>query len=294
MVATGELKPNSQEWQQYMSTIEDFANLADDTKLEIKDTMKNSYQAIVDKYDRILSDLEHQANITESQLAQSEAKGYLDTSKHYYELLEQEQEKLDETVNKQTELKNKIDDLLSKGYGEIDTSALHELQQEYNATTEAIEEGKLTILEYNNAIRQIGWDIFDFGQKQIARITDEAEFLIDLLSEKDMYNERGQFTDIGLTTMGQYGLQYNVYLEQAKTYAKELEKIEKDIVNNSADTALIERKNELLSLYQDSIISAKNSKYAIVDMVEEAMNLELESLQSLIDEYNEALDAQKD
>ncbi len=294
MVSMGTLKPNSQEWQQYMSTIEGLANLAGDTKLDIKGTMEESYQAIVEKYDRILSKLEHQSNITQSQLAQSEAQGYIDTTKYQYELLEHAQDRLETNVNKQGELKEKIANLLSQDFGKIDASKLYELQEEYNATTEEIEDCKLSILEIENEIRQIGWDIFDFGQEQIARITDEAEFLIDLMDELDKYDEKGQLTDVGLAIMGQHGLSYNVHLRLAENYAKQLQKIEEDIAKNPADTKLIERKNELLSLYQDSIISANEQKYAIRDMVEEGINFELESLQELIDAYGEALDEQKE
>ena len=59
-------------------------------------------------------------------------------------------------------------------------------------------------------------------------------------------------------------------------------------------TELIERREELLGLQQDSILAAEDEKQAIVALVEEGINLELQAMQDLIDKYTESLDTAKD
>lgn len=119
------------------------------------------------------------------------------------------------------------------------------------------------------------------------------EWIIDLLSSKELYNEKGQLNDDGMATMGLHGQNYNVYMAQADQYAQELLDINKEIAKDPYNTELISRREELLGLQQDSILAAENEKEAIKDMVEEGINRELDSLKELIDAYNDTLDSAK-
>ena len=83
-------------------------------------------------------------------------------------------------------------------------------------------------------------------------------------------------------------------LSKATDYAKEMLEINKQLAEDPYNQELEERRNELLELQQEMILAAEDEKIAIRDMVEEGIQLELESLQELIDTYNEALNSQKD
>lgn len=144
-----------------------------------------------------------------------------------------------------------------------------------------------------NSIRDLDWSHFDYMQARIAQITEETAFLIGLLDNDKLYDNRGQFTDAGMATVGMHGVNYNTYLAQADKYAKELRDIEKDLEKDSYDTALIERREELLRLQRESISAAEDEKQAIVDMVEEGIHLELESLNELISTYKDSLNSAK-
>ena len=135
---------------------------------------------------------------------------------------------------------------------------------------------------------------FDYTQERISQITQEADFLIDLLSNSDLHTDKGQLTDEGMATMGLHGQNYNVYMSQADQYAQEILEIDKQLADDPYNTELIERREELLGLQQDSIIAAENEKQAIIALVEEGIQIELDSFRELIDSYNEALDSAKD
>lgn len=166
--------------------------------------------------------------------------------------------------------------------------------QEIDDITASIEEGNTALIEYANNIRDIEWEVFDFLQDQISNITTEAEFLIDLMSNKKLYEDNGQLTDEGMATMGIHGMNYNVHMYQADMYGDEVENLDKQIAEDPYDQELLERRQELLELQQDSIIAAENEKNAIKDMVEEGIDLELDALDNLIEKYLDALDAEKD
>ena len=94
--------------------------------------------------------------------------------------------------------------------------------------------------------------------------------------------------------MGLYGQNYNVYMEQSKRYAEEIKRIDKELADDPYNQDLINRRNELLEQQREMILSAEQQKDAIVNLVKEGIDLELESLKKLIDETNEALNSQKD
>lgn len=107
------------------------------------------------------------------------------------------------------------------------------------------------------------------------------------------YQNLSTGTDTGMATMGLHGQNYNVYMAQADKYAEELLKLNKEIAEDPNNTKLLERREELLEAQRDSILAAEDEKQAIVDMVREGIELELDALQDLIDRYTESLDSAK-
>lgn len=168
------------------------------------------------------------------------------------------------------------------------------MQQEINDVKEAIDEANLSLLEYDKTMREINWGYFDYMEDRISQITAESGFLIDLMSNSKMYDDNGQLTNEGLSTMGLHGVNYNVYMAKADDYAAEILKLDKEIANDPYNTDLIKRREELLGLQQDSIKAAEDEKQAIVSLVEEGIKVELDSLKELIDNYTNALDSAKD
>lgn len=168
------------------------------------------------------------------------------------------------------------------------------MQAEINGVKEEIAEANVELAEYAKTMREIEWGYFDYTQERISQITQEADFLIDLLSNSDLHTDKGQLTDEGMATMGLHGQNYNVYMSQADQYAQEILEIDKQLADDPYNTELIERREELLGLQQDSIIAAENEKQAIIALVEEGIQIELDSFRELIDSYNEALDSAKD
>ena len=57
-------------------------------------------------------------------------------------------------------------------------------------------------------------------EDRISNITDEADFLIDLMANGKLFDDKGQMTDTGMATMGLHGQNYNVDMAQADQYAK--------------------------------------------------------------------------
>lgn len=227
-------------------------------------------------------------------ISQSEARGYITSSKFYEALIENERENISKLSEEKNKLYSELQNALNSGLIEKDSEAWSEMVNKINEVTLAIEQGNTAIIEYSNSIRDINWQVFDLLQSQIAQISNEADFLINLFNNDKLYDDRGQLTNEGMAAIGLHGQNYNVYMSQADAYAQEIFDMDKKLANDPYNQDLIERRQELLELQQESILAAEDEKQAIVDMVSEGIELELDALKELIDTYSEALDSQKD
>lgn len=288
------IDPESEGMKLLLGIIEGYKSAGKDAEQEAMKYDTQKYDSLVAQYERTLVDNENRKKAIETELAKAEAKGYINTANYYNRLINEQLTNQKTNNEKLTALQEELTRLEAEYPDFEGTAVWHEKKLEIDEVTLALEEGELALIDYANAIRQIKWDVFDFLQEQIETVSDEASFLIDLFSNMEQFDDKGQLTDIGWATMGNHAVIYETSLAQAKKYAEELAEIEKDIADKPNDTNLIKRKNELIGLYQDETLAAEQAKQAMIDMVQEGINLELESLSKLIDSYKEALQAQKD
>ncbi len=287
---TADLIEKYQEW--YDKAL-DCADAIEELKEQVSSLYAERFDAIATDFDNQLNQIEHRISMFGSTFDIKEAKGFLGGSSAYAGMREAEMDKLVKNNEKLLNLQKALDQAVSSGEIDVGSESWYEMQASINEAKEAMQESILAIEKYENSIRDLDWSHFDYMQARIAQITEETAFLIGLLDNDKLYDDRGQFTDAGMATVGMHGVNYNTYLAQADKYAKELRDIEKDLEKDPYDTVLIERREELLRLQRESISAAEDEKQAIVDMVEEGIDLELDSLNELIETYKESLNSAK-
>ena len=288
---TRDLIDQYQEWYEKMLDCSDALGELHENLAQLYD---DNFTNIQTKFDNDISLLEHLTNTFNTGIDALEARGYLE-SKVYYEALSDVEEQKIKTLNEQyAELFRAFSEAMNSGEIEEGSESWYAMQQAMNEVKEAIDESNLSLLEFEKTMREIDWSYFDYGQERITQLTQEADFLIDLMSNKQLYDDRGQFTGEGNSSMGLHALNYDVYMAQADMYAQEMQKILKEMAEDPYNTDLIARREELLKLQQDSILAAEQEKDAIRDMVEEGIDLEIDALKELVDKYEDSLDAAKD
>lgn len=290
----GDTAENIKDYQEWHEKCLD----CNDAILELSESLAELYQNKFDDtqtdFENQLSLLEHMTNVYNSGIDDLEERGYL-ASTRYYEALGDVEKQNIEILNKElADLTDRMSEAVNSGAIAQGSEAWYELQQNINEVKESIQESQTELVKFNNEIRQINWDRFDYLQEQISNVTEETEFLIDLMENSDLYTDNGQLTNTGMATMGLHGQNYNVYMAQADKYAEELLKINQEIAEDPNNTKLLDRREELLEAQRDSILAAEDEKQAIVDMVSDGIELELDALQDLIDKYEESMDSAKD
>lgn len=266
----------------------------DELQLQLGELAKTKFDNVSTQFDNLVSRIEHSSNLINESITQAENKGYMDSTKFYESLIKNEQNTMNQRISEREQLVKSLQASVDDGSVKVGDDNWEEMQQKINEVSESIAKCKTNLTEYDNKIREINWATFDRGQESVKRLASEQDFLIDLMSNKKLWTDEGKMTNEGLATMGLHASNFDVYMKQADDYRDEMKRIQAEIANDPANTKLIDRKNELLDLQQQSIKSAEEEKNAIKSLVEDGIQKELSALQDVIDKYEEALDSQKD
>lgn len=283
-----------QDYQEWYEKALDCKDAILDLNESIAELYQNKFDDIATDYDNKLSLIEHLTNTYNNGIDDLEERGYLASTKYYEALRNVEQQNINLKQQELADLSRQMSQAINSGYIKEESEAWYDFKNKINDVKESIQESEMAMIEFANSIREIKWERFDYIQERISDITEEAEFLIDIMESSKLYTDKGQFTNTGMATMGMHGQNYNVYMAQSDKYAEELLKLNKEIANDPNNTKLLERREDLLEAQRDSILAAEDEKESIVDMVKEGIELELDALKELIDKYNESLDSAKD
>ena len=292
----------SKKWNEKKAEINNTALQMEQAALNISNAYSDMFDNVSAKYDGVLQGFEHTETMLNEYISQAEADGHIVSSKYYQALIDNEESNISSLKSKQADLIAARDKAVEDGKVTKYSQEWYRMCGDIDNVTQSIENGTTKLKEYDKAMRQIEWDKFDMKQEHISDVTAESDFMIKLMSSKDMHDDNGNLTAQGAATLGLHGLNHNTYMYQADDYAAQiadidrrtkLDKNDKDYLDpNSKD--VINRRRELVKLQQDSILAAEGEKQAIKDLVEEGINKELDSLQELIDKKNEALQSEKD
>lgn len=294
LITDENLKEKVDQYREYYEKALD----ARDAVIELTEAESQLYQQrfdnVSDKFEGYLGVIEHEKNMLDEFISQSEAKGYLTSQKYYEALAKNTNDRIAELKKQRDEMTAEMNAAVDSGAIEKYSASWYEMVNAIDEVTLEIEKGNTELLEFQKTMRELDWEVFDLIQDRISNVSKEADFLIELMSNKKLYEDNGQLTDEGKATMGLHGQNYNSYMYQADKYAQEIKKLDAEIAKDPYNQDLINRRQELLELQQESILNAEQEKDAIKDLVEQGIEKELDSLSDLIDKRNEALDSAKD
>lgn len=237
---------------------------------------------------------EQRANELNSAIDINEAKGYQISTKYYSRLISEEKKNNASLVEERKKLVKSLADSLKNGSVKSGSEEWYEMSKQIDDVTNAIDESTKSLVEYNNQLRQIKWDNFDYLEERIKTVTSEVDFMINELSREDLTSDDiGDFTDRGKAVAYLHASNYTAYLNQAKDYEKEVSKIEKELAKDPYNKTLIERKEALVKSYQDAISAAQEEKYAIIDLYTQGYEAMKNHISDLISEYEKLMDAEK-
>lgn len=301
-MANGDVSEFDSTWYSMTSEISSVEKAIVDANTELIELRKNlkevdklKFDSLVSQFDTALSQIEHESSKLNSVISVVEESGHVASSEYYDVLITTEKSNADVLLEKYNQLKTSLQEALDNGsVTEFDdnwASMVADIQD----TEDALLKSKEALIQYQNAQRQIQWDLFDRMQTSFANLADESDFLIELMSKNSkLYDDNGQMNSNGLVVQGLHALNYDNYINQAKEYKNELAEIQEQLAADPKNTTLIDRYAELLKAQHSAILNAEDEKSAIIDLISDGYDKLLDSLQDVIDKRKEALNAEKD
>lgn len=298
---SSEIKEGTNAWYEMLGQIQDVdneINAMNNNIITYSNNVSEQYKKIFDsyktQYENEMNSIEHMSNEVNTALSKAEAQGRLASDSYYKELQALTEQQIQKLTEEREKLEEAFYSAISSGEIEVGSQAYYDMQNAIDGVTEKLQQAEVEVIELNNKIRQCKWDNFDFLEERISRLSSEAEFLIDLMSDENLYEDNGQLNDKGMASMGLHAVNYNVLMSQADDYAEQIEELNKLIAEDPADTNLLKRRDEMIDAQQQAILKANEEKQAIKSLVEEGIQIEIDSLKDLVDKYKDALDSAKD
>ena len=295
------LEKGSPDWLKMRDAIYEIDEQIVDTKYETEELKKKMKEvAMLDfddlkaQFEQITSIIQNQVDVTNSVISLIDKSGHIASTKYYKNLIK---------MNKQTisTLRKEYETLQKKLAKAMENGDVKKYSDEWYKMTDSIDEVKKKILEtaeatveYANAIRQIKWDMFDRGLSDVTKLAEEQDFLAEQLREKAFDKDTGKITDSGMAAQALYVSNYEIYKKEAHGYAKEIEKIKKELEADPKNVTLIDRYNELLAAQREAVQNTEEQKKKIKELYKEGYDKLISSIQKLIDEYKEASNAAKE
>lgn len=293
-ITDDDLNNKISEYKQWYEKALDCLDAIDDLRESESKLYEQRFENVSTKYDGYLGVIQHEKDMLDEFVSQTETAGYI-TSGKYYDAMSANAKKQQEELKKQRdEMVAELNNAINSGTIEKYSESWYNMTSSIDDVTKSIEECNTSLLEYEKNLRELDWQIFDLVQDKISKVADESEFLINLMSNKKLYEDNGQLTDEGMASMGQYGVKYNVYMAQADKYAKKIKELQADLAKDPYNQDIANQLQEYIEAQQEAILNAEDMKNSIKDMVSEGIDKELDSLQKLIDKRNDALDSAKD
>lgn len=272
---------------------------ARDAIAELHEEIANLYKA---KFDNVSKNFESQIKLIEQEkglyntfIDEVETSGHFASAKYYDYLISTEQKNIDALKKEYSALSDAFTTAASSGEIKEGSEAWNDMYLSVLDVQTALEDANKSLIEYKKNMRQLKWDIFDKQEEYISQIQEESDFLVDLMSNQQLYDkDTGKDTKYATASKGLHAVNMNAYMAQADDYGKEVLKIDKEIANDPYNTDLIDRRNELLKSQREAIKNAEDEKQKIKELVKDGYDAQLEALQKLVDKQKENLNAQKD
>lgn len=300
-VSANELTGESGE--ELKEAIEDYTKWADkvaDCKQQLAELKEALRDLELEKFNNIIEDFTAQFDIRDDsidliqkQIELFEAAGQMIGESFYTAQIEQSQKQLSILEEEKAKLVEQMSSAVSSGRVEVGTDEWLEMVNALSEVEGSILECKTAIEEFDNALLELHWQVFDRIQEQFSNLDSELSNIRGLFDDFDVSGDNEGWSDQGLAQLGLLAQQYELAQYQVQQYNDAINKLNEDyLAGRYSATEYADKLAELSSSQWDAVNSAESIKDAIIDLNETRINEEIEGIEDEIDAYKELIDAQ--
>lgn len=261
----------------------------EDYTSNVRQARKDRFDKVQERYDNKAGLIEQRKNAVSNSLSIAEAKGQLIGEAYYTRQAN--------AVKSDMKLKQEEAGKLAKKLSTIKfgSNEWYEAQEALNGVYESIQQDEQELAEFQKSINELKFDHFDELLNKLGDITDETDFLIDMLDSDNLFNsDTGMITQDGITAMGLTAQNYDVYLAEAEEYKQMLSDV-KDMYD--AGTISLGEYEEYQRKYsqsqRDAIKNANEAKKAVISYVKDGLDAQNDALSEEIEKRKKLLEQEK-
>lgn len=286
----------------YNNALESYNQAKAQTEIDKQTQITQRAQIASQKFSNIATEYDNKRHTYEqsetelnSKMAYLEEKGRGASSVWYSRLKSNEEKQNKALVSKRTALINSLNNSVKTGDIKKYSTEWYDLRSQIDDVTNAIDESRKALAEYDNQILQIHWDRIDERANKVQNLIDENNFVIDELSRRNLTSdETGGLTNEGNAVAGLHLANYKAYTANANAYYSEIESINKKLAKDPYNKTLIEQKEKLIKSYQDATKAAQDERWAVKDLIQKGYESLSNKIKNLISDYEDLLDKQSD
>lgn len=264
----------------------------EDHTSNVRQARKDRFDKVQARYDNKAGLIEQKKNAVSNSLSIAEAKGQLIGDAYYTRQAD--------AVKSDMQLKQEEAEKLAKKLSTIKfgSDEWYEAQEALNGVYESIQQDEQELAEFQKSINELKFDRFDELLNKLGDITDETDFLIDMLDSDNLFDsDTGMITQDGITAMGLTAQNYDTYLTEAEQYKKQIADLN-EMYNDGNGTIgyndYISKLREYQQGQRDSIKSANEAKKSLVAYVKQGLDAQNDALEEAISKKKELLETEKD
>lgn len=261
----------------------------EDYTSNVRQARKDRFDKVQERYDNKAGLIEQRKNAVSNSLSIAEAKGQLIGEAYYTRQAN--------AVKSDMKLKQEEAGKLAKKLSTIKfgSNEWYEAQEALNGVYESIQQDEQELAEFQKSINELKFDHFDELLNKLGDITDETDFLIDMLDSDNLFNsDTGMITQDGITAIGLTAQNYDVYLAEAEEYKQMLSDV-KDMYD--AGTISLGEYEEYQRKYsqsqRDAIKNANEAKKSLVAYVKQGLDAQNDALSEEIEKRKKLLEQEK-
>ena len=261
----------------------------EDHTSNVRQARKDRFDKVQERYDNKAGLIEQRKNAVSNSLNIAEAKGQLIGEAYYTRQAN--------AVKSDMKLKQEEAGKLAKKLSTIKfgSNEWYEAQEALNGVYESIQQDEQELAEFQKSINELKFDRFDELLNKLGDITDETDFLIDMLDSDNLFNsDTGMITQDGITAMGLTAQNYDTYLAEAQKYKDAIADLNE--MYNDGEIGLTDYNSKLREYQQgqrDSIKSANEAKKSLVAYVKQGLDAQNDALEEAISKKKELLETDK-
>lgn len=292
--------------EEVVQAMEDYQGWADkvaECTQKLEELKTQIRQLELEKFNNIVEDFTNQfdlfgdsIDLIDQQIGLFEEAGQLIGESFYQSQIDQTQKQLATLEAERDALVSQMSESLSSGRIPVGSDEWLEMQDALTDVESSILDCKTAVEEFDNAILQIHWDMFDRVQTEFGNLNDELDNLAGLFDDFNDINVSdgyGNWTDQAIATLGLYAQQYELAKYQVEQYNDAIDRLNYQYQNGDySATEYMDKLAELTQGQWDAVNSMEAMEDAIMDLNEARINEGIETLEEEIDAYKELTDAQ--